>query len=134
MDKQNYKKQNFQIMGRHDCWSKLKRIWLSDFKNFVFVIFIAYSLPYIALAAPKNFKDLVENILLPIIDQGTKLLVAIAVLIFFWNIATNLWGEQSTEKNKKLKETMVWGIIIIFIMTSIWGILRILRITLLQGI
>lgn len=91
-------------------------------------------LPSLALAAPRSFKELVDTIFLPVIDQGTKLLIAIAVLIFFWNVAINLWGEQSAEKTKKLRDTMLWGIIIIFVMTSIWGILYVLRITLMRGL
>ncbi len=91
-------------------------------------------LPAVALAAPRTFKELVDKTFLPIIDQGTKILIAIAILIFFWNIAANLWGEQSSDKMSKLRDTITWGLLIIFIMTSIWGILYILRITLLRGL
>ncbi len=90
--------------------------------------------PSLAFAAPKSFKEMVDKMLLPVIDQATKILIAVAVLIFFWNVADSLWGEQTAEKTKKLRDTIVWGILIIFVMVSIWGILYILRITLMKGL
>lgn len=91
-------------------------------------------LPTMAFAAPGSFKELVDKLLLPMIDQGTKILISIAVLIFFWNVANNLWGEKSAEKNKKMRDSIMWGVLIIFVMVSIWGIIYILRATLMRGL
>lgn len=108
---------------------KTLKIILSSITALVLLVF-----PYCVSAAPKNFKELIDKIFLPIIDQGTKVLIAVAVLIFFWNIAISLFGERSAEKNKKLRDALVWGLIAIFVMVSIWGILYILRKTLMQGL
>ncbi len=97
-------------------------------------IFSFALVPALSFAAPKSFKELIYDFLLPIIDQISKLLIGVAVLIFFYSIAKNLWGEQSAEKTKKMTSIAFWGILIIFVMVSIWGILIILRETLLRGL
>ena len=104
------------------------------FKRLLVLITLLTAAPSFALAAPHSFKEMIDKMFLPVIDQATKMLIGVAVLIFFWNVGSSLWGEQNAEKNKKLRETLMWGIFIIFIMVSIWGILYILRVTLMRGL
>ncbi len=106
----------------------------SIFRHAYMFVFLLLYTPGLVFAAPKSFKEMVDKMLLPVIDQATKILIAVAVLIFFWNVAGSLWGEQTAEKTKKLRDTILWGIIIIFVMVSIWGILYILRVTLMRGL
>ena len=94
--------------------------------------FLLGFLPTAVFAAPSSFKELV-GIFLGLLDQGTAILIGIAALIFFWNITSNLWGEESADKNKKLRSSITWGILILFIMSSIWGILYVLQQTLIRG-
>ena len=49
----------------------------------------------------------------------------LAVLFFFWGIAKYIWSvDQDKDKAKKV---MVWGVIALFVMSSIWGIIYFIR-------
>ena len=113
---------------------RISNFQFSIFKQLsIFAMTLLYS-PSLALAAPRNFKEMVDRMFLPIIDQATKILIGVAVVIFFWNVAGSLWGEQTAEKTKKLRDTIFWGVLILFVMVSIWGILYILMVTLMRGL
>ena len=63
-----------------------------------------------------------------ILNALVGLFVLIAVVVFFWGLIQYLLN-VGEEKSKGL-QTMIWGIIAIFVMVSIWGIIRILQSTL----
>jgi hypothetical protein len=44
----------------------------------------------------------------------------LAVLFFFWGLATYIIGKD--QDKEVAKKRMIWGVIAIFIMSSIWGI------------
>lgn len=91
-------------------------------------------LPTIVLAAPKTFQELIgmvidfTNLLVPI-------LIGLAVVLYFWNISKNLFGLDggSGDSQQKMREAIVWGLGILFVMVSIWGILNMLKESFLQG-
>jgi len=56
---------------------------------------------------------IVETILIP-------LAFTLALLLFFWGIAKYIWSE-GTEKAQG-KQIMIWGVVALFVMSSIWGI------------
>jgi hypothetical protein len=88
-----------------------------------------------ALAAPANFKELVEQ-LVGLVDLATIALFSLAIVFFFWSVLTQMWGYDggNAEQKKKLQETLFWGVIVIFVMVSIWGIIEILQSTLSRGL
>lgn len=97
------------------------------------VVGVAMLVPSIVLAAPKTFQELIglvidfANLLVPV-------LMGIAVLLYFWNISKTLFGiEGSSDNREKMREAIVWGLGILFVMVSVWGILNILKQTFLQG-
>ena len=64
---------------------------------------------------------------------GTALLVGVALVLYFWSIAYNLFGYTaagSAASMHKLRGTILWGLLALFIMFSIWGIIRVLGNTL----
>lgn len=82
--------------------------------------------PTFASAQPPQNFDEVVNIFISIADLAFPVLVALALLIFFWGLTKFMAGggnERSVEEGKKL---MFWGIIGLFVMLSFWGIARIL--------
>ncbi|MBL4644803.1 MAG: hypothetical protein JKX80_02970 [Candidatus Pacebacteria bacterium] len=108
----------------------------STWKTLRFGLFSILLLPSnIVYAAPTNFKALTEQ-LTELVDLGTLALFSLAIVYFFWSVVRNLWGYNggSDEQKKKLNQTLVWGILIIFIMVSIWGIIQILQLTLSRGL
>lgn len=85
--------------------------------------------PAIALAAtPKTFRELVLSIV-DILNTATTVLIAAALVAFLYGAAYNVIkaGERG---GTALREFLVWGIIILFVMVSIWGILNLLQQTL----
>lgn len=62
-----------------------------------------------------------------IINGLIPIVLAIAVLIFFWGLSQYLLNAQNSEKRIEGINIMFMGVIAIFVMVSIWGIIRILQ-------
>jgi hypothetical protein len=60
-----------------------------------------------------------ENVL-GIIQILIPIAFALAVLFFFWGIARYIW--YLGKEKESGKQIMIWGVIAIFVMSSIWGI------------
>ncbi|MEK7509404.1 MAG: hypothetical protein AAB605_01690 [Patescibacteria group bacterium] len=56
------------------------------------------------------------------------LFITLAIVVFFWGLIQYLWESGSEAKASGL-QTMLWGIVAIFVMVSIWGIIRLLQST-----
>lgn len=65
-----------------------------------------------------------------LITQATPIVVALALLAFFWGLVTYIFGSSNDEKRKKGIHIMVWGIIALFVMLSVFGIINALQSTL----
>ena len=65
-----------------------------------------------------------------LISQATPIVVALALLAFFWGLVTYIFGSSNDEKRKKGIHIMVWGIIALFVMLSVFGIINALQSTL----
>lgn len=86
-------------------------------------------LPAVAAAAgPNTLKELV-GMLVDLLNKATGVLVAAALVAFLYGAAYNMLkaGERGSGA---LRQFLVWGVIILFVMVSIWGILRLLQETL----
>ena len=96
-------------------------------KKFAQVAFIlALGLPVIVnAAAPKNFLDLSNTIVL-ILNNATAVLIVAGIAIYFYGVSTNILN-FSSEGGEKVRAYFLWGVIILFVMVSIWGILRLLQ-------
>ncbi|PCI29709.1 hypothetical protein COB52_02225 [Candidatus Kaiserbacteria bacterium] len=62
-----------------------------------------------------------------IINGIIPIILALAVLYFFWGLANYILKSDDSEGRSKAINTMFMGIIAIFVMVSIWGIIRILQ-------
>ncbi len=91
-------------------------------------VIAALVVPSIAFAAPTTLKELVE-MLVNLLNTATGVLVAAALVAFLYGAAYNMIraGEKGSGA---LRQFLVWGIIILFVMVSIWGILNVLQQTL----
>lgn len=89
-----------------------------------------FALPAVAVAAEAahTLKDLVGQIV-GLLNKATGVLVAAALVAFLYGAAYNMMkaGERGSGA---LRQYLVWGIVILFVMTSIWGILNLLQQTL----
>lgn len=50
------------------------------------------------------------------------LLVAIALLVFFWGLVQFIAGAGNEDKRAEGKQHMIWGIVGLFVMVSVWGL------------
>lgn len=60
------------------------------------------------------------------IDSLIFVFVALALLVFFWGLVkfiTKAGDEKSVEEGRN---TMVWGLIALFVMISVWGIVNLM--------
>lgn len=66
----------------------------------------------------RNFLNLINDTLLPIV-------IALALLYFFWGLAKFILSSGGDEEERtKGKNIMLWGIIAFFVMVSVWGIVN----------
>jgi len=79
-----------------------------------------------AVATPTDFKSLV-NILVSLIKAIVPIIISLALLGFFWGIAQFISNTGSGKEQDETKNTMFWGVIILFVMLSVWGIVSLLR-------
>lgn len=60
-----------------------------------------------------------------VLNTLVGLFVLGAIVVFFWGLIQYL-RKVDEEKSKGL-QTMIWGIVAIFVMVSIWGLIRIVQ-------
>ena len=60
------------------------------------------------------------------LSQAVILLIALAVVFFLYGILKYITAGDDEEKRTKMKNTMIYGIIGLFVMISFWGIVNIL--------
>lgn len=62
-----------------------------------------------------------------LINLATPIVVALALLYFFWGLAQYILNAGNEEKKKQGRDIMIWGILALFIMVSVWGIINVIR-------
>jgi amino acid transporter len=70
--------------------------------------------------------DLFENIL-TVIDYLVLVVLALALVFFLWGMAKFILHADSEEGRKSGKQIMIWGLIALFVMTSVWGIIKFIQ-------
>ncbi len=102
-------------------------------KNLYKIFTVMLLLPYTAFAqAPLgrtgnllgSARDIVSNILIPIV-------FTLALLFFFYGIVRYIWSEGNNKEEGK--RIMIWGIVALFVMSSVWGLVAFLQGELLGG-
>ena len=64
-----------------------------------------------------------------LIGTATPIVVALALVYFFWGLGQFILGSSESEKRKEAIGIMIYGIIALFVMVSIWGIVNVLQTT-----
>ena len=90
--------------------------------------------PAVAFAAPNDGLMGVLSIVGRLISALTPIVVAIALLAFFWGLASYLLNFSGEDKDKKKgRDMMMYGVLALFVMVSVWGLVTILRNTFQLG-
>lgn len=92
-------------------------------KRVAFASTALFALPLVASAQTlitvvETFSDII-NALIPVV-------VALALLVFFWGLVMFIFNQSNEEKRGKGKDIMIWGIIALFVMVSVWGLVNLL--------
>jgi len=94
---------------------------MQKFKKYI-PVFLAFT-PFFVLAA--TITTLVATIM-GILNVVVPLLIAIAVVIFLWGVVQYITAGGDEEKRKAARNTMIWGIVGLFVMVAVWGLVNIL--------
>jgi len=79
-----------------------------------------------AATAARTIQDVLRNIG-DVIKVATPVVVALALLAFFWGLAMYIFQTGDGEKRKKGLSMMVWGIVALFVMLSVFGIINLIQ-------
>jgi hypothetical protein len=85
--------------------------------------------PVLAFAQTEGATRGISNLLRQIqqiLNMVVPILIGLGVVGFMWGIVLYLFGKNKEEG----KTFMIWGIIALFVMTSVWGLVGILKGTL----
>ena len=103
-------------------------------RKYLFVLF-SFMLPVLSFAqnigpvTPGQGQQTIGGLLL----TGQSLLNLVIRVLFVFAILTIVWGAiqfmttKGEDKSKEAKNTILWGVVALFVMTSIWGLVGILR-------
>lgn len=64
-----------------------------------------------------------------LISKATPIVVALALLGFFWGLAIYIFNAGDEKKKSQGKNIMIYGVLALFIMLSIFGIIGVLQST-----
>lgn len=70
-----------------------------------------------------NLETLVRSIG-RLIDLALPIVVAIALLAFFWGLVKFIFAQGDETAKTDAKKTMLWGLVALFVMVSVWGLVR----------
>ena len=88
---------------------------------------IIFFTPIIASAQQfQNLNDVLEWVLNLVNNYFIPLLVAIALLAFFWRNIVALAKKDELVQKAEIKWYLFWGVIALFVMVSVWGLVGIL--------
>ena len=60
-----------------------------------------------------------------LVNSLVVIVIALAVLAFFWGLAKFIFNVSGDEKSvEEGKRIMIWGVIALFVMVSVWGLVR----------
>ncbi|OHA87980.1 MAG: hypothetical protein A2741_01480 [Candidatus Zambryskibacteria bacterium RIFCSPHIGHO2_01_FULL_43_27] len=88
--------------------------------------FVISLIPYSAFAASGNLNSLIVEVG-NIIEILIPIAAALALLVFFFGIAKFMLAGGDEEKMKAGKRLLVWGVVALFVISTLWGIITVLQ-------
>lgn len=85
-----------------------------------------------AMAQFRGTQELIRGVK-GIVDLLIPLVVALALLYFFWGLAKFIRSAGNEDARDEGKQIMLWGIVALFVIVSVWGIVQFLQRELLPG-
>lgn len=83
-------------------------------------------LPFLAFAQAGSIEEVMDTIF-NLLNQLIPILISIAVVWFIWGVVQFVTAGADEEKRKGGRNTMIFGIIAIFVIVAVWGLVNILE-------
>jgi len=87
----------------------------------------------LALATPafvlaQGFSSIQNSVssITSLVNSLIPLIIGIGVLVFLWGLVGYVTAGGDEEKKKGARDTMIYGVIVLFVMVSVWGLVNIL--------
>ncbi len=87
---------------------------------FMFAPMVMFAL--IAHAAPLDNVDLLASGIGKVVKTLIPIVFALILLYFFWGLMKFVMNSGDEEERKKGKQMMIWGVVALFVASSIWGL------------
>lgn len=98
------------------------------------IVVFALLLPQVALAQTfRKFTD-VSAMVVGLLNKLFPVLIALALLAFFWGMIKYIAKSGSDDGRKQGREVMVWGVTALFVMVSLWGIIAFMQVALFDRV
>jgi hypothetical protein len=97
-------------------------------KNIYFATLAVFATAVPVIASAQGISDTI-NTVGRLISSLIPIVIGIAVLVFLWGLVQFVVADGE-EKQTKARNTILWGIIILFVMVAIWGLVDLLGETL----
>jgi len=76
---------------------------------------------------PENFAELV-GFFISILELIVPLIFSLTLLVIVWKMIDSwIINADNPSKIKEGKQYVLWGIIVLVVMSTVWGVLRLLR-------
>lgn len=83
-----------------------------------------FALPLVVGAQTLGNVDLFVQNVGELVSTLLPIVVAIALLIFFWGLVKFIFAQGNEEAKADAKKIMLWGLIALFVMVSVWGLIE----------
>lgn len=90
-----------------------------------YLIELMFLVPVVSSAQLIKTEALLSNGSLIIRSTVVPLVFAIALLYFFWGVAKYIRSEGAGKDEGK--RIMIWGVVALFVMSSVWGLVAFIR-------
>lgn len=80
-----------------------------------------------------TFFTLFESIL-KVLNSATTVIISLALVLFMWGIIRILFNSSNEIAKKEGRSYMMYGVLTLFVMTSLWGLVNILNGTVLPKV
>ena len=86
----------------------------------------SFVLPLLAFAQQISNADDLIGVVGGLLNSLAPLIIGIAFIYFIWGIVQYVTAGGEEDQQTKARQTMIYGIIALFVMTSVWGLVNLL--------
>ena len=91
---------------------------MNSYRKVAIAVFLFF--PTISSAATLTKTRVIFRELGKLVGIAIPIIFALALLLFFWGVAKYIWSAGSDKDEGK--KVMFWGVIALFVISSIWGL------------